>query len=309
MNWKIFLSAILPILVLLLYSLIFHVNIILSLQKINIIVILSFIASYLIQILIIAIRDKRIVKVSLFNAYKARLLGNAVGLIIPGWAGQELTRAIVYSRENHDLIDSFSLSVAEASFDVIAGCILFLGILPLKFYALEFLYILIAVGNIAGWGIGMAYVYSTAGKHIGIEKSILRLVRFDQYYSVLLKGKDAIKNSINDYYILIYFIITLSGYLILSAGIFPLLHDYLYDVIITMSYFAATLFPIPGASGVSEIALAIFLPSTYVFDIVILEYVAYSLGFIFIGEININELKKEMRKIKEYGKFYQDSKS
>ncbi|ARM76358.1 lysylphosphatidylglycerol synthase domain-containing protein [Acidianus manzaensis] len=309
MNWKTLLSASLPILVLFLYSILFHVNIILSLEKINIIVILSFIASYLFQILFIAIRDSKIVKVSLANAYKARLLGNAVGLLVPGWAGQELTRAIVYNRENKELIDAFSLSVAEASFDVIAGSIIFLAILPLKFYAIEFLYILVAIGNIAGWGIGMAYVYSTAGRHIGIEKSILRLAKFDQYYFVLLKGKDAIKNNISDINIIYYFALTIAGYLVLSAGIFPLVHNYFYDILVTMSYFVATLFPIPGASGVSELALAILLPSTYVFDIVILEYVCYSLGYIFIGEINISELKKEMKKIREYGKFYQDSKS
>lgn len=307
MNWKTLVSIFLPILVLLLYSAIFHVNIFFALSKINVFVILIFITSYLGQILVVSIRDSKLVKISVKTAFKARLLGNAVGLVIPGWAGQELARAIVYTKDGKRLIDAFSLSIAEASLDVISGCILFLAVLPIKFYFLEFLYILVAIGNIVGWGIGMAYIYSTAGKHIGLEKNILRLAKIDKYYFILIRGKNVIKSSLNDKYLIVYFIITLIGYLILSLGVFPLIHNYFYDVLITMSYFAASLLPIPGAAGVSELALAILVPPAYVFDIIVLEYVCYSLGFILMGEINLSELKKEMRQIIEDGKFYQDS--
>ncbi|MCY0884139.1 MAG: UPF0104 family protein, partial [Acidianus infernus] len=172
MNWKNIISIMLPFLALFGYSLIFHVNIILALEKINYIVILSFLSAYIAQISIISIRDKYIVKVSYKNAFKARLLGNASSLLIPGWAGQELARAVIYNLEKRNIIESLSLSIAEASFDVISGAILFIIVLPLKFYYIEFIYIIVALGNIIGWSIGMIYIYSTAGKYVETEKKI-----------------------------------------------------------------------------------------------------------------------------------------
>lgn len=309
MNWKSLFSAFLPIVVLLLYSLIAHVDILLALSKINIIVILAFIASYLGQTLIIAIRDSILVKVSIKNAFKARLFGNAVSLIIPGWIGQELARAIVYTKGGKKLPDAFSLSILEGFFDVVTGSLLFLAILPLNLYILEFLYVLVAVGNIIGWGIGIAYVYSTAGKHVSFEKGVLRLIKIDRYYFLLLRGKDVIKNSLNAKYIFSYFTLTLLSYLVFSFAVFYLIPNYLYDILVIMTYFVSSLLPIPGAAGVSELALTLLLPSSYVFDIIILIYVCYSIGFAFVGEVSLNELKKEMKQIIEDGKFYQDTAS
>ncbi|WP_236751822.1 flippase-like domain-containing protein [Acidianus sp. HS-5] len=304
MNWKNIITVILPFLALLIYSLIFHVNIILALDKINYIVILSFLTAYILQMSIIALRDKYIAEVSYKNAFKARLFGNASSLLIPGWAGQELARAAIYNLEKKNLIESLSLSIAEAPFDVISGAILFIAILPLKFYYLEFLYILVALGNIVGWSIGITYVYSTAGKHVETEKRLMRLIKIDQYYFLLLQGKDSIKNSIGNKKFTMYMALSFLGYLVLSAGLYPLIPNYFYDVLVTMAYFAATLFPIPGASGVSELALAIVIPSSYVFDIVILEYASYALGSIFLREISFSELKKDIDKIKKDGELY-----
>ncbi|MCY0873690.1 MAG: UPF0104 family protein [Acidianus infernus] len=304
MNWKNIISIMLPFLALFGYSLIFHVNIILALEKINYIVILGFLSAYIAQISIISIRDKYIVKVSYKNAFKARLLGNASSLLIPGWAGQELARAVIYNLEKRNLIESLSLSIAEASFDVISGAILFIIVLPLKFYYIEFIYIIVALGNIIGWSIGMIYIYSTAGKYVETEKKIMRLIKVDKYYFLLLQGKDSIKKSIGNKRFIIYMALSFLGYLVLSAGLYPLIPNYFYDIIIIMAYFAATLFPIPAAAGVSELALALLLPSSYVFDIIILEYVSYALGFIFLREVSFSELKKDIDKIKKDGELY-----
>ncbi len=304
MNWKNIITVILPFLALFIYSLIFHVNIIFAIEKINYIVILSFITAYMLQMSIIALRDKYIAQVSFKNAFKARLLGNAVSLLIPGWAGQELSRAAIYNLERRNLIKSLSLSIAEAPFDVISGAILFMAILPLKFYYLEFLYILIALGNIIAWSLGLTYVYSTAGKHVATEKKLMKLIRVDQYYFLLLQGKDSIKSSIGNKKFAVYMTLSFLGYLVLSAGLYPLIPNYFYDILVTMAYFAATLFPIPGASGVSELALAILIPSSYVFDVVILEYASYAIGFVFLREISFSELKKDIDKIKKDGELY-----
>ncbi|MUM64058.1 UPF0104 family protein [Acidianus infernus] len=304
MNWKNIISIMLPFLALFGYSLIFHVNIILALEKINYIVILGFLSAYIAQISIISIRDKYIVKVSYKNAFKARLLGNASSLLIPGWAGQELARAAIYNLEKRNLIESLSLSIAEAPFDVISGAILFIIVLPLKFYYIEFIYIIVALGNIIGWSIGMTYIYSTAGKYVETEKKIMRLIKVDKYYFLLLQGKDSIKKSIGNKRFIIYMALSFLGYLVLSAGLYPLIPNYFYDIIIIMAYFAATLFPIPAAAGVSELALALVLPSSYVFDIIILEYVSYALGFIFLREVSFSELKKDIDKIKKDGELY-----
>jgi len=309
MNWKNIITIMLPFLALFIYSLIFHVNIILALEKINYIVVLSFLSAYIAQMLIISIRDKYIVKVSYKNAFKARLLGNASSLLIPGWAGQELARAAIYNLEKKNFIESLSLSIAEAPFDVISGAILFIIVLPLKFYYIEFIYIIVALGNIIGWSIGMAYVYSTAGKYVETEKKLMKLIKVEKYYFLLLQGKDSIKNSIGNKRFIIYMTLSFLGYLVLSAGLYPLIPNYFYDIIIIMAYFAATLFPIPAASGVSELALAIVLPSSYVFDIIILEYVSYALGFIFLREVSFSELKKDIDKIKKDGELYKRANS
>jgi hypothetical protein len=304
MNWKNIIAGILPFLALLVYSLLFHVNIILALEKINYIVILSFLSAYFLQMSIISLRDKYMVNISYKTAFKARLLGNAISLLIPGWAGQELARAAIYNLEKKNLIESLSLSIAEAPFDVISGAILFIIILPIKFYYIEFLYILVALGNIVGWSIGIAYVYSTAGRHVEAEKRLMKLIGIEKYYFLLLQGKDSIRNSIGNKRFIMYMALSFLGYLVLSAGLYPLIPNYFYDIVVTMAYFAATLFPIPGASGVSELALAIVLPSSYVFDIIILEYVSYALGFIFLREISFSELKKDIDKIKKDGELY-----
>ena len=304
MNWKNIIAGILPFLALLVYSLLFHVNIILALEKINYIVILSFLSAYFLQMSIISLRDKYMVNISYKSAFKARLFGNAISLLIPGWAGQELARAAIYNLEKKNLIESLSLSIAEAPFDVISGAILFIIILPIKFYYIEFLYILVALGNIVGWSIGIAYVYSTAGRHVETEKRLMKLIGIEKYYFLLLQGKDSIRNSIGNKRFIMYMALSFLGYLVLSAGLYPLIPNYFYDIVVTMAYFAATLFPIPGASGVSELALAIVLPSSYVFDIIILEYVSYVLGFIFLREISFSELKKDIDKIKKDGELY-----
>ncbi|WP_052349464.1 lysylphosphatidylglycerol synthase domain-containing protein [Candidatus Acidianus copahuensis] len=305
MREKKWLLIFLPIIVLLVYSEIFNLNIVLALEKINPSAILSFLGGYFAQIIIVSFRDKKIVDTDLKTAFKARFLGYAVGLIVPGWAGQELTRSIVYNRNGKALVEGFSLSVTEASFDVIAGCILFITLLPIRFYIIDVIYILVALGNIVGWSTGIAYLYSTAGKTVKIEVNLLKLLRMDKYYYILEKTKKSIKVALSISRALAYLGITILGYVIFSLGLFPLLPNVYLDLLVAMSYFVSTLIPIPGASGVSELALAIFLPPSLVFDIVTLQLFAYSLGFSLIREIDLNELKKELDKIKRDGELHQ----
>jgi hypothetical protein len=308
-QFKYVFTALLPILVVIIYSIIFKINIVQIVRSLTPEIILAFILSYIGQISVIAIRDKKIVGVSFYTAFKARLLGNSIGLILPGWVGQELTRATVYSREKVELIQGFSLSLLEAYYDVTAGSVMFLILLPIRFIALELIYIFITLGNIIGWSLGLAYVYTTAGKTIKIEKSVVKLIGLDKYYFVLNKGKQAMKDKIEGKNFIKYFFLTILGYLVQSLSFIVIVPDYFKDVLINMTFFAATLFPIPGASGVSEIAFSLFLPPHFVVAVVVLELLDYFIGFIFIRDIDINELKKEFYKIKKYGELYQGSES
>jgi len=308
-QFKYVFTALLPILVVVVYSIIFKINIIEIVRSLTPMIILAFVLSYLGQILVIALRDKKIVGVSFYTAFKARLLGNSIGLILPGWVGQELTRATVYSKEHVELIQGFSLSLLEAYYDVTVGSLMFLVLLPIRFIAIELIYIFITIGNIIGWSLGLAYVYTTAGKSIRIEKSIVKLIGLDKYYFVLNKGKQAMKDKIEGKNFITYFSLTVLGYLVQSLSFLAMVSDYFKDILINMTFFAATLFPIPGASGVSEIAFSLFLPPHFVVAAVVLELLDYFIGFIFIRDIDINELKKEFYKIKKYGEFYQGSES
>ncbi len=310
MKLRYIVAVLLPIIAVVVYVVVLKVNVIEIERTMSPQLISAFILSYLGQIALIALRDRKLVGVSFFNAFKARLLGNAVSLLLPGWVGQELTRAIVYNKEGVDLVKGFSLSILEGYFDVTTGTVLFLSLLyfvPIKYIYLEVIYVLYAIGNLIGWLSGITYVFFTANRAMRVEQAILRLAGFEKYHFILEVGKKAMKEKITFVNSVYFYFITALGYVVQSLPFFLIRPNLLEDVIVNMTFFIAYLFPIPGAAGVSEIALSFYLPSHYVVDVALLGFVEYFIGFIFVGEINLDELKNELNKVKKYGELYKGS--
>ncbi|MBW9141031.1 MAG: flippase-like domain-containing protein [Candidatus Aramenus sp.] len=307
MKLKYIVAVLLPVLAIVVYTVVLKVNVLEIARTMSPQLILAFLLSYLGQVAVIALRDRKLVGVSFFNAFKARLLGNAVSLLVPGWVGQELTRALIYNKQGVDLVRAFSLSILEGYFDVTTGTAMFLALLyfiPVKYIYIEIIYVLYAVGNLIGWLSGITYVFFTANKAVKIEQAIIKLAGFEKYHFILEIGKKAMKDRMNFTNSIYFYFLTALGYLVQSSPFYLIRPNVLEDLIVNMTLFIAFLFPIPGAAGVSEIALSFYLPSHYVIDVAILGFVEFLMGFVFIGEVNLDELKNELDKIKKYGELY-----
>jgi len=90
MERKYLAAVLIPPAVIVSYSLYFHIDLLSVITSVDPLLLAVFLGSYFAQLILLSVRDSRIAKVTMAKAFKARLLGNAVGLIIPGWAGQEL---------------------------------------------------------------------------------------------------------------------------------------------------------------------------------------------------------------------------
>jgi len=288
----------LPIVVIIAYSLILHVNLIRAILEINLLFLISFFLAYLGQIFVISYRDSLITNVDYSTCVKARLLGNAVSLIIPGAAGPDLSRAITYVHKNVKLDRAFTLALYESFFDVNVGAGLYLLLFWVKLSPLETILILVSLANILGWGSGLGYAYFTSGKLNKIEQKIFNIKYLKPLTESYLVLKNVMKESMqNRKIVTLSVFLTSLGYFIQSLPFYFIREDLFLDFLINQTYLVATLVPIPSAAAIAEIALSAVLPPLYVIQVRILELVSYSLGFIYLKDIKLEVLKKEVKEI------------
>ena len=298
MDKKLLATISLPIIVIIAYSLILHVNLIKAILQINLFFLISFFLAYLGQMLIVSYRDSLITNVDYLTCVKARLLGNAVSLIIPGAAGPDLSRAVTYVHKNVKLDKAFTLALYESFFDVNVGAGLYLLLFWVKLSPLETILILISLANILGWGSGLGYAYFTSGKLNKIEQKIFNIKYLKPLTESYLVLKNVMKESMQNRKIVAFSVLLTSlGYFIQSLPFYFIREDLLLDFLINQTYLVATLVPIPSAAGIAEIALSAVLPPLYVIQVRILELVSYSLGFIYLKDIKLEVLKKEVKEI------------
>ncbi|BFH72665.1 lysylphosphatidylglycerol synthase domain-containing protein [Sulfurisphaera javensis] len=298
MDKKTLVSFTIPIIVIIAYSEIFHVNIIHAILSIKLDFLLSFFLAYIGQILIVSYRDSLITNLDFYTSFKARFLGNAVSLAIPGAAGPDLSRAVTYVHKNVKLDKAFTLALYESFFDVNVGTALFLLLFWIKLSPLETILILIALGNILGWSSGLGYAYFTSGKLNRIEQKIFNIKYFKPLVESYMNLKDILRAKLKDKKITLYSIfLTALGYFLQSLPFYFLYKNLLFDYLINQTYLVATLVPIPSAAGIAELALSAILPPIYVIQVRILELVSYSLGFIYTKEIKLEVIKKEVKEI------------
>jgi len=127
---KLVVGAALPPLIVIAYSLLFKVDPITTLLHLSPYFTLSFFLAYLASNAVASVRDALLAKVPYSVAFKARLLGNAVGLVIPGALGGDLTRAVVYSKSvKLKLDEAFAISTVSAFYDVVIGSLMYLLLL------------------------------------------------------------------------------------------------------------------------------------------------------------------------------------
>ncbi|BCS91546.1 lysylphosphatidylglycerol synthase domain-containing protein [Metallosphaera javensis (ex Sakai et al. 2022)] len=302
MEKKLLIAVLIPPAVIIAYSLYFHIDFVNVLKTMDPALFGLFVVTYIAQLLILAVRDSRITKVPYFTAFKARLLGNAVGLVIPGWAGQDLARASVYSRYNQDLVKSFALSLTEAFYDVVIGSLMFLFLVEIRASPVDFIYILATLGNVVGWVAGTGYVIFTSKKVVKAEERIARFMKLENYYSLLQKGKDMVKEATTKESLVVNSLLTLLGYLVQSIAFYYIVPSFPLDVLVNMTYFAASLIPVPASSGFAELGLSIYFVPRVVVALRILELIDYSLGFLLIREISLKDLKRQFDEIRAYGK-------
>lgn len=302
---KTVLTAIIPIVVIIVYSLLFHVNPIDVITSTSPFLIVLFFLTYVASVGIISVRDMLITRLSYSTVFKARLLGNAVGLIIPGLAGPDLTRSVVYSlNDRGKLVEYFSLAIYEAFYDVVTISLMFILLFPLFFSPLAIPFLLVTLANIAGWGGGFAYVYIFSEKTNRLESFIFSNFRqaknLAYYYSL---AKRVIKNKLTPKEMIIYYIISGTGYVVQSIPILFLIHEFnlILAVYVFMLYLSAELIPIPAGAGFAEYSLSIFLTPANVVRVRIFTLLSVLIGFIYINEIKLEELKKEFKNLKVDG--------
>ncbi|QKQ99474.1 flippase-like domain-containing protein [Metallosphaera tengchongensis] len=302
MERKLLVAILVPPAVIVAYSLIYHIDFVNVIRTMSPVLFSAFLASYFGQLLILSIRDSRIAKVSYFTAFKARFLGNAVGLIIPGWVGQDLVRATVYAKKNRDLVSSFAYSLNEAFYDVVIGSAMFLALIEVKASPVDLIYILVTLGNIVGWTLGTGYVIFTSKKVVKAEERMVNFLKMQSYYVLLQRGKERVREATTPGSFILNSLITIVGYLVQSVAFFFVVPKFPIDVLVNMTYFAASLIPIPASSGFAELGLSIYFTPSVVVALRILELIDYSLGFLLIKEIGLGELKKQIEEIRSYGK-------
>jgi len=288
----------LPLIVIVTYSLILHVNLINAILEINTAFLISFFLAYLAQILVISYRDSLITNLDYYTCIKARLFGNAVSLIIPGAAGPDLSRAVSYVHKNVKLDKAFTLALYESFFDVNVGAVLYLLLIWVKLSPLETIMILVSLGNILGWSSGLGYAYFTSGKLNKLEQKIFNIKYIKPLNESYLVLKNVMKESMQNKRVFFFStLLTALGYFIQSLPFYFIRDNLLFDYLINQTYLVATLVPIPSAAGIAELALSAVLPPLFVIQVRILELVSYSLGFIYLKDIKLEVLKKEVKEI------------
>jgi len=303
---KFILIAIIPFVVILIYSYIFKIDLIAVLSTIESRLTLYFITFYIISNLIFAFRDSRIANSRFITAIKARFLGNAFSLILPGWSGAELARALVYSsKEKMEFVRAFSYSLVFGFYDVLVGTSLFLILSIFYYESFLIIFIIYSIINIGVWISSFTYLYLSGQKLNKFEKFIFERIRIINNLSGLyVLSKNTIREGLSTTRISEYISISIIGYMIQSLS-FLTIANMPFATFLNQLYLVALLVPTPSGAGAREILLSLYLKPEVVLQVIVLETICYALGFIFIGEIDIKELKNQLRNIFRNGNFSQ----
>lgn len=300
MEKKFLFTIFLPIIVIIAYTLIFHINPESIVLKINPYFVVVFFLFYFLQIGLLAYRDSKISGLPISITYKARLFANGVGLIIPGALGPDLARAIFYVKGKRMGLDkAFSISLYESFYDVVVLSVLFLILIWFHFSPVELILVLTALGNIILWIGGIGYVYGTSHKSLNrIENIIFSIKYIKPLQNAYLNGKGAIKSRMsNPVLTTLSLILTALAYIIQSIPFYLLFNSFFFSILVNTTYQVSLLVPIPSAAGVAELALTALLPPLLVVQIRILELVSFAFGLIYIKDIKLSELKDEVKAV------------
>ena len=300
-NRKLIASAAVPVVVVLSYSLVFHVDPFSLLFRLPWYFMPAFFAAYFLSNAVAAVRDSMITGLRYTTALRARLLGNAVSLIIPGPLGADLARALVYVNRGLKLEDALSYSFIIAFYDVVVGSFLYLAVLFVRPELLSVFYVLIAVVNILYWLVIMGYMTGTAGSRLNrLEQLVFkRLEEYPEIINAYQRAKDAIKGKLNPKLTVASTGLSALEYAVQAIPFYFIFSSYLYSLFVNQLYFVSLLVPIPSGAVSSELALTSILPPVYAIGLRVLELISYATGFVFIREVSLSRLQEE---IKRYGK-------
>jgi hypothetical protein len=303
MRKRLIVFAFIPILSIYIYSLIFKLNIENILFQIDLRVFSLFLLSYILYSTIVSIRDSRIASVNYITALKARLLGNAFSLFLPGWSGSELIRAIVYlSKSKVNFARAFSYSLSIAFYDVVIGAMIFIPFSLLYLNALLFIFILYSLINILSWIGGFVYIYMTAERLNKVEKIIFNKIKIIEKFSrIYLISKNTIKRNLSKFEIIFNSFVTILAYSLQALGFMSIVKTYEFAFFLNQLYLISLLVPTPNGAGARELALSIYLEPSMVVQIIMIQMICASLGFLFIGDINLKELKMQLEYIFKNG--------
>ncbi|AGE72426.1 hypothetical protein SacRon12I_00850 [Sulfolobus acidocaldarius Ron12/I] len=296
---KLVIVAVLPIAVIIGYALIFKIDLIDVFLSMDPVFVVLFFLSYITQCLILAYRDSMISKVNFFTSFKARLFGNGISLIIPGAAGPDLARAILYTKKGISLDKAFSISLIESFFDVTVVSVMFLILFWLRFSPLLIIFVFVAFFNVAMWIAGFGYVYGTSHETLNrLEQKIFTFKYIKPLERAYLDSKWLIKDRLSNVKMAsFYSALTVIGYILQSLPFYLIFSSYLKSIIINITYQVSLLVPIPSAAGAAELALTAIIPPSLVLVVRILELIAYSLGLIFVNDIKFSELREKVKEV------------
>ncbi|BCU69471.1 lysylphosphatidylglycerol synthase domain-containing protein [Stygiolobus caldivivus] len=299
MDKKLILVIFLPIIIIVIYSIIFRIDLLNVFLNLNPYFVIAFFITYLAQLGIVSIRDSKIAGVDFLTAFKARFFANSISLIIPGAMGPDLARAVIYLRKGLTIDRAFSLSLLESFYDVNVIAFMFLVLIWFRFSPLEIILILTALGNIFMWFLGIGYVYGTSNYNLNrVEQKVFSIKYLKPLEEAYLNGKVEMKEKLkNPLLTFSSSILTLVGYLVQSLPFYLISRSFLQAIIINTTYQVALLVPIPSAAGVAELSLTALVPPLVVLQIRVLELISYSLGFVYVKEISIDEIRKEVKEV------------
>ncbi|MEM3911868.1 MAG: lysylphosphatidylglycerol synthase domain-containing protein [Saccharolobus sp.] len=295
MDKKYIATFILPLVIIAIYAYIFKLNVFYILTE-DPRFLLLFITVYILQNSIDSIKDSLLTQLRIDKTLKARLLGSSIGLVVPGWTGQELARSLVYNKYGLNLRQSLSYSILVGLIDVLAICFGYILFLPLYFNPLELIFIFTVISNILGWSAALSYFYLQQNKLNKIEQFVFKIIKMEHVSTSYLEFKSYLKQGMSKKFI-IYVLISVLSFASYSLYFYYIIHSILLSIFVSFLYQVSTLIPIPSAAIVGELALSIFLNPSYVF-LTRLNYIVSNLiGFLFFREMSFEELKKWSKEI------------
>ncbi|MEM0164256.1 MAG: lysylphosphatidylglycerol synthase domain-containing protein [Saccharolobus sp.] len=295
MDKKYIATFILPLVIIAIYAYIFKLNVFYILTE-DPRFLLLFITVYILQNSIDSIKDSLLTQLRIDKTLKARLLGSSIGLVVPGWTGQELARSLVYNKYGLNLRQSLSYSILVGLIDVLAICFGYILFLPLYFNPLELIFIFTVISNILGWSAALSYFYFQQNKLNKIEQFVFKIIKMEHVSTSYLEFKSYLKQGMSKKFI-IYVLISVLSFASYSLYFYYIIHNILLSIFVSFLYQVSTLIPIPSAAIVGELALSIFLNPSYVF-LTRLNYIVSNLiGFLFFREMSFEELKKWSKEI------------